>query len=674
MRFAGNGLAQRVYSTEKRKPPRPHESFETAVAAVVAGSVATAYINSEDSNDISTRIEQPPTLTHFLSTRIAKAEPRRPKAARNVMLHRKRSKAGRDLHSKYKVDWKTVLGEGAYGSVHPARLASTGEKVALKKISKRYTNSSAFRKETEALLRIYDNGGHPNISGLRDMYEDHSYFYLILDLIKGGEMFEHLSNEGAYSEADSARLIFEVASALAFLHGVGVIHNDLKPENLLLCSKNRRDGTIKIIDFGCATISEPEMIFEGDISDPDADESGTVGYSPPERLNESSKLSPVVDTWAVGVILYIMLTGVHPFDLNCDRTDDEIAEAIKENPHPPLDEEYVGHLSDSAVDVIRRLMEPDPEKRMSAYELRHHPWVQGETATTEKMEGSDKKLSHFQDLKHQLEASIFAVLVSQGHKDLTLSEAKPANADANKHRGVPIVKLVFDVFDEDGKGYVTGADIGRLVTEHTGEVLSSERTDEFLKSQSSESSSAPEVDLSDFSKLFKGLKQKHYPRGHYVFRAGDEGSSMFFLSSGRIEIQTRKGQLVAILRSGDFFGEGSLLEKAKRFTTAKCATPVDVIEIKRQDFDRYTRTSSETRNELKRKWRARNLEYAKNLVRLERHVKTRTLNKGDIVYTEGDVGSSMFLVDDSGQVDSELEVLHSSTPVHKYLPGDSFGE
>lgn len=239
--------------------------------------------------------------------------------------------------------------------------------------------------------------------------------------------------------------------------------------------------------------------------------------------------------------------------------------------------------------------------------------------------------------------------MSQAHKGLTLSEAKPAYEDADKHRGVPILKLVFDVFDADGKGYVTGADIGRLVTAHTGEVLSSERTDAFLKSQSSESSSAPEVDLSDFSKLFKGLKQRHYPRGHYLFRAGDEGSSMFFISSGKIEIQTRKGQLVAILRSGDFLGEGSLLEKAKRFTTAKCATPVDVIEIKREDFDRYTRTSSETRNELKRKWRARNLEYAKNLVRLERQLKTRTLKKGDLVYTEGDIGSSMFQVDDSGQ-------------------------
>lgn len=65
----------------------------------------------------------------------------------------------------------------------------------------------------------------------------------------------------------------------------------------------------KLLDFGCATISEPEMIFEKDKSDLDAEESGTVGYSPPERLNESSKLSPVVDTWAVGVIMYIMLTG-----------------------------------------------------------------------------------------------------------------------------------------------------------------------------------------------------------------------------------------------------------------------------------------------------------------------------------------------------------------------------
>ena len=147
---------------------------------------------------------------------------------KNVMLHRLRSVRGRGLTDKYMVDWTTVLGEGAYGSVHPARLRATGEKVALKKINRHYTNESTFQTETDALLRLYDNGGHPNISGLRDMYEDHNFYYLILDLVSGGEMFEHLINYGAYSEADAARLMFEVSSALAFLHGVGIIHMDLK--------------------------------------------------------------------------------------------------------------------------------------------------------------------------------------------------------------------------------------------------------------------------------------------------------------------------------------------------------------------------------------------------------------------------------------------------------------
>lgn len=179
--------------------------------------------------------------------------------------------------------------------------------------------------------------------------------------------------------------------------------------------------------------------------------------------------------------------------------------------------------------------------------------------------------------------------------------------------------------------------------------MSSKQTNEFLKARSTESSSDNEVSLSDFSKLFSGLKHKHFARGQYIFHAGDQGSSMYFLSSGKVEIQTRKGQLVSMLRSGDFFGEGSLLaNERKRFTTAKCATPVDVIEIKQESFDRYTRTSAETRNELKRKWRARSLVYAKNLLRLQRNVKIRTLKKGDVVYKEGDVGNSMFRVDDEG--------------------------
>jgi CRP-like cAMP-binding protein len=148
---------------------------------------------------------------------------------------------------------------------------------------------------------------------------------------------------------------------------------------------------------------------------------------------------------------------------------------------------------------------------------------------------------------------------------------------------------------------------------------------------------------------------------------------MYFLSSGKVEIQTRKGQMVAILRSGDFFGEGSLLEEGnRRFTSARCATPVDVLEIPKEDFDRYCGASHKTKQQLNMKWRARSLLYAKNLLRLQKNVKLRTFQKGEVIYKEGDVGTSMYRVDDEDG--GELLVSHGNNVVHKYVNGDSFGE
>lgn len=601
----------------------------------------------------------------------------------NVMLHRMRSMKGRGLTEKYQIDWDTVLGEGAYGQVYPARVAATGEKVALKKISRRYTNSSGFKTETDALLRIYDNGGHPNISGLRDMYEDHSYYYLILDLVSGGEMFEHLIHFGAYSEADAARLIQEVASALAFLHGVGVVHADLKPENLLLSTKNRLDGTIKMIDFGCAQIKDDELdhvIADHSVANTtSAASTGTTAYWPKERFGNDGEATPAMDMWSVGVILYIMLTGVHPFDLRGLSTDEEIEERIKANPSPPLEHHLVGHLSESAIDLIKKLMERDPNKRLTAYEMLQHPWVRGETALKQKIQDSDKKLSRFKDLRSKLEAGMFAVLVSQGNEGATMSEArsKHDNSDDSRenNKGTHnIMQRAFAIFDAEGRGFVTSDDLSRIASERTGTLISSSDTKEFLATQNGDiSSAASNLSLSQFNKLFSGLHQKHFPRGHYIFHAGDDGDSMYFLSSGKVEIQTRKGQLVSILRSGDFFGEGSLLEEQTgRFTSAKCATPVDVIEIKREDFDRYLTTSSKVKNDLKVRWRGRQLQYAKNLLRLQKNIVPRTYTKGEIVYKEGDPGTSMFRVDDEDG--GELHVSHNGTLVHKYFPGDSFGE
>ena len=321
-------------------------SVGVAAAAAVAASAAACTYSYQRKEEM-VQCESPIQLQR--SKRAPAQKLLAGEAARNVMMHRMRSLRARDLSEKYRVDWRTVLGEGAYGSVHPARHSATGEKVALKKMRKRYTDTSSFRTETDALLRIYDNGGHPNVAGLRDMYEDYSHFYLVMDLVNGGELFEHLIQYGAYSEADAARLVQEVASALAFLHGVGVVHCDLKPENLLLCSKKKSDGTIKLIDFGCALVSHDNYdddIFIGDDDeddwlDPPAPESssskskskvmsgsgshtisvsggkipstGTTAYWAPERFQHDAngnKIMPdsACDCWSLGVILYIMVS------------------------------------------------------------------------------------------------------------------------------------------------------------------------------------------------------------------------------------------------------------------------------------------------------------------------------------------------------------------------------
>jgi serine/threonine protein kinase len=421
------------------------------------------------------------------------------------------------------------------------------------------------------------------------MYEDYNHFYLILDLVSGGEMFEHLINYGAYSESDAARIMYEIASALAFMHGVGVVHADLKPENLLLDSKKRIDGVIKMIDFGCAVVYNDDG--SGAAHAPSASSNGTTAYWPPERFQKGIIANAAMDMWAVGVILYIMLTGIHPFDISGTSTDDEIEKLIQTNPSPFLGEGFTDHLSQSAVELIQRLMEPDPSKRITAYEMLNHSWVRGETASSVKIEDSDKRLSRFKELRNQLDAGIFSVLVNQGNTSVKISEARPkgrANLTvvSGSEASTNLMKKAFDTFDAEGKGFITSHDIGRVVSQRIGQQLSQRDTRALLKSRKGDDAQEM-LSLSDFSALFNGMHMKHFPRGHIIFHIGDTGDAMYFLSSGKVEVLTRKGQLVALLRSGDFFGEGSLLsEENRRFTTARCATPVDVIEIKRADFDR----------------------------------------------------------------------------------------
>lgn len=403
------------------------------------------------------------------------------------------------------------------------------------------------------------------------MYEDHDHYYLVMDLVSGGEMFDHLINYGAYSEADAARLMREVASALAFLHGVGVVHADLKPENLLLCSKKREDGTVKMIDFGCASVQKSSYDDENNslkgedssaqikanhwinqFQESNQSESnnleftGTTAYWPPERFSDGSHPDAATDMWACGIILFIMLTGVHPFDLTGVATDAEIEEQIKKDPSPPITRALTSHLSPSAIDLIRKLFAKDPKERLTADEMLMHPWIAGDEATTQVMEKSAQKLSKFKDLRDIIEAGIFSILVNQSNREMLLSEYTPKlvykddNRESSGKRGAPatsILKRAFESIDEEGKGFVSADDLGRVVSEQTGQKFSEKEKKDIIAATSqasgNDSNRTTGLSLSSFSNVFAGLKHKHYPRGHIIFHAGDEGDAMYFINSGK---------------------------------------------------------------------------------------------------------------------------------------------
>lgn len=454
------------------------------------------------------------------------------------------------------------------------------------------------------------------------------------------------------------------------LGSIGVVHADLKPENILLCSRKKGSETIKIIDFGCACVDKRgESLFSrrdglNQVMNATLPSIGTKAYWSPERFEKNATPSEEGDLYAVGIILFIMLVGVHPFDVRGIASDEEIEEQIQKSAVPPMP--LASHLSPSARDFIKSLMERDPNKRLTAITALRHPWIRGVTPTSNIIEGSDTKLSMYQDLREKLASGIFAALV---HGE-NLCDNKSDN-NIKEQSLTHLLKRAFEVFDEEGKGYVNEDDLRRVMS-NLGSSLSPSDSKNMMTAAKEESHSSKRqgLSLSDFSQLFSRLSHQHYKRGDYIYQVYDRGDAMYFINSGKVEILTQKGHLVSILRHGDFFGEGSLLEDRNfRITAARCSTPVDVIAVSKNDFNRYLASSTKTLSSIKLKHKARNLAQAKQLIRLQTNLTKRQLHRGDVVYKEGDLGKSMFLVDEG-----ELEVKHDGKTLHCLSPGDSFGE
>ena len=445
----------------------------------------------------------------------------------------------------------------------------------------------------------------------------------------------------------------EVASALDFLHGIGVVHNDIKPENLMLSSDERRDGNVQIVDFGCAEVEgEDDDDDDHDIDDlrrsrgngkTNTKNAGLGGFTPayssPEAFeHRDAPPLPPSDLWALGVIVYIMLTGVHPFDIQGKATDEEIEKEVRDVNAPlPLGPKhpFTRHLSPSARDLIMRLMERNPKERLSAFEMLHHPWVTGEAASTNVIIGSDKRLNKFRKFKTKLQTQFFADAVGW---------ADEAIVDETRRR-TSLIERSFKAFD-DGEFFMK-----KLLPLNRGVLASEVVVDHDDDDDESDGVENAKLDFTEYNNLLaENMKQKYFPRGHIVYRQGTEGNHMYFINSGTVEVITEDG-ITNDRHQGDFFGEGALLHPMKiRSSTIKCKTPVHVIEINRDYFEKYLASSSGLVLSLREKDKIRRRNRAKALLKLQNGMKSETFNRGETLYKEGDPGDSLFIVED-GVVD-----------------------
>eukprot|EP01022_Parablepharisma_sp_SALTPOND_P020272 TRINITY_DN363_c1_g1_i1.p1 TRINITY_DN363_c1_g1~~TRINITY_DN363_c1_g1_i1.p1 ORF type:complete len:402 (+),score=38.29 TRINITY_DN363_c1_g1_i1:3023-4228(+) len=264
-----------------------------------------------------------------------------------------------------------LIGKGNFAKVHIARRKSNDDVFAVKTIEKvklvdNPKNLVSLEKEIRILRRI----NHPNVIKLYEVYENELYVHLILEYLKGGELFQLIQRKGIYSEKDAAIAIECVLSALAYCHERLIIHRDLKPENLILVQvyqkliKNRdttSESPLKIADFGLATISTQGV--------PETLRCGSPGYVAPEVLN-SLGYGTQADVFSAGIILYILLCGISPFH------GKSYHEVLMKNKQGIVlfEDKYWSAVSPEAKDLVSSMVKRDPAERITAKAALGHKW------------------------------------------------------------------------------------------------------------------------------------------------------------------------------------------------------------------------------------------------------------------------------------------------------------
>ncbi|XP_074304541.1 CDPK-related kinase 5-like isoform X2 [Silene latifolia] len=267
----------------------------------------------------------------------------------------KRFGFSKNFGDKYEVGEEVGRGHFGYTRIATAKKGELkGQQVAVKIIPKSKMTTAIAIEDVRREVKILKGlAGHSNLIRIYDAFEDSENVYIVMELCQGGELLDRiLSRGGKYTEDDAKAVLLQILNVVSFCHLQGVVHRDLKPENFLFVSKDE-DSPLKAIDFGLSDFVKP----------------GSAYYVAPEVLHRS--YTTEADVWSVGVIAYILLCGSRPF---WARTESGIFRAVLKA-DPSFTEPPWPSLSSEAKDFVKRMLNKDPRKRITAAQALCHPWL-----------------------------------------------------------------------------------------------------------------------------------------------------------------------------------------------------------------------------------------------------------------------------------------------------------
>jgi serine/threonine protein kinase len=271
--------------------------------------------------------------------------------------------------SYYDIFKNKKIGKGSYSNVYLGKCKNNKiidkynlctDKVAIKKLplnNQSYKVTKMIKEEILIMRKIMENP-NPSIIKCIDIIDDIDYVYIVMEYCDGGELINIMGS--SMEEQETLFYFTQIYNGLIYLNTNKIIHRDIKPKNLLLKSNNTE---IKIADFGLAKIHTSLNRIDTIC--------GSPLYMAPEVLSEKS-YNHTVDIWSLGLILYEFIFGFNPF---ADCTDmDDLKEAVfHKNINYPKK-----NISNLCMDLLKKLLEKDGDKRINIYDIKNHPWMKGE--------------------------------------------------------------------------------------------------------------------------------------------------------------------------------------------------------------------------------------------------------------------------------------------------------